>query len=108
MTFISIRMATTWTKNAKESFVDAIGGTTPKNATNTDNGNKNSSQLSNDVANFGNDVYIGKDTNELILMSSIKDLTSNNTVPPEKTTPPSLNDKISDLKTNFNLNFVKY
>ena len=89
-------MTTTWTKNAKESFVDAINETVDESVLNA------TTKVGNDVANFGNDVYIGKDTNELILNSPLKNLTADITVPPDVTIPPSLNDQINDLKSNFN------
>lgn len=108
-------MTTTWTKNAKESFVDAINKTIDETVDKSVSDTRTKvedvtsqisngvSKIENDVANFGNDVYIGKDANELILMSEIKDITSKITIPPEITIPPSLNDKINDLKTNFNV-----
>lgn len=97
-------MTTTWTKNAKESFVDAINENevvkkSVKTGSQISDGVK---KVEDDVAHFGDDVTnVGKDINEHILISPIKAIISNPPVIPEL--PPSLNDKIDDLKKNFNL-----
>ena len=102
-------MATTWTKNAKETFVEGTKNPseTPGHKQNHTPNHKSSetpshnpvdeSKSKNNVADFGNDVYIGKDTNELILMKNLKDLpnTSSPTVTPASTNNPSLTDQMN-------------
>ena len=92
-------MTTRWTKNAKETFTDSSAPDQTPDQT----PDQNKMETTNGVADFGNDVYIGKDSDELILMSNRKDIDSSTTPTPSATAPSSLKDKLKDLKTDFNL-----
>jgi len=86
-------MTTKWTKNAKEGFVEALPESTIHAET-----KKEPEKTTPEVAEYGDDVYIGKDPNETILM--------NTSLPTEnpKATPtatPSTIDKVKDLQQNF-------
>lgn len=98
-------MTTTWTKNAKESFIP--NNTTPQTTipvltpVGHQSGNTTIPRNRNtdDVAHFGNDVYIGKDADELIIMSNnVEDASTPTPTPSQE---PSLLEKLNVLNTNF-------
>jgi len=86
-----------WTKSVKEGFIENMDTTGNGN---TSSGNVSSTTVSNAVADFGHDVYVGTDFNELILTSDPKK--PNPTPVPEKSDDePSVTDQFNDLYKNF-------
>lgn len=102
---------TVWTKNVKEGFIENMQKSKKPEKGNTCSGNVSSDTVklvSGAVADFGNDVYIGKDINELILTNDPK---KPKPTPEKETTDgeddPSSLDQVKDLYKNFDPNKAK-
>jgi hypothetical protein len=95
-----------WTKSVKEGFVE--------NTKTFGNGNTCSGNVSSDtvkyissaVADFGNDVYIGKDISELILTSD-PNKPRPTPIPDETEDDPSMIDNLTNLYNDFDPNKAK-
>jgi len=102
---------TVWTKNVKEGFIENMQKSKQSGNGNTCSGNVSSDSvqfISSAVANFGNEVYIGKDINELILTSDPNmPMPTPNPESPEDETGSSFDDIFNDLYKDFNLNKAK-
>jgi len=103
-------MTTKWTNNAKEGFLESL---TPNPI--VENKKDGDKPRDNTKVEFGNEVYIGKDPNELILMTEKKDVDivasmSTPTPTPTPTTSAdfSIYNQINDLTTDFSVGKAKH
>jgi hypothetical protein len=87
-------MTTTWTKNAKEGFVETLDTAAHPIAESTNS--------TDTVTNYGDDGHVGKDPNETILMQkALPTEDPKATSTPTPTATPSTMDTIKDLQQNF-------
>ena len=100
---------TVWIKNCAEGFIQTEGFIESASTLTISGNTKISSDTSgntNPVADFGDDVYIGKDVNELILTNDPKTALPTPTPTPTQENPdgPSHWEQAKDLYNNFDSN----
>jgi hypothetical protein len=98
---------TVWTKNAKEGFVETLTSSTTSPSSNGNVSSESVKIVSSLVADYGNDNYVGKDVNELLLKRDTKIAlettapTATSTATPTSTTAPTLSGNITLAKVLY-------
>lgn len=97
---------TVWSKNAKEGFAENMDSKGSKCSKNKKSKEPEPEPDKDDVADYGDGIYVGKDPNELILKSNTK-----TPLPTTKPTPtPSTSNNLQDAFNNadFSQGFQEY
>jgi hypothetical protein len=97
---------TVWTTKVKEGLTEKKKRSNPTTRPPVKgNGNARPSSISaSDVANFGNDIYIGKDADELILTGDTKVTFKASKDESKEKTEPAFIDELNDIYKNADIN----